>query len=127
MTGLASQHNVVSIKNERTKAILVYNFRHAKKLVLVFMHPLFIFSIDSIYYEHAFLSFFFFFAQKDRFEVYAPYCSNHERAQKKLNELSEQQEFQGFVLVRNNIAKVMRPNYWRATTLKMKNALTKHH
>lgn len=40
--------------------------------------------------------------KKNRWEVYAPYCTNHERAQKKLNELSEIQEFQGFVLVINS-------------------------
>uniref|UniRef100_H2Y5P3 Uncharacterized protein n=1 Tax=Ciona savignyi TaxID=51511 RepID=H2Y5P3_CIOSA len=33
-----------------------------------------------------------FLKYKDRFEVYAPYCSNHERAQKKLNELTENPE-----------------------------------
>uniref|UniRef100_H2Y3M5 DH domain-containing protein n=2 Tax=Ciona intestinalis TaxID=7719 RepID=H2Y3M5_CIOIN len=30
-----------------------------------------------------------FLKYKSSFEVYAPYCSNHERAQKKLNELTE--------------------------------------
>nr|CAB3265148.1 phosphatidylinositol 3,4,5-trisphosphate-dependent Rac exchanger 1 protein [Phallusia mammillata] len=39
-----------------------------------------------------------FLKYKSKFEVYAPYCSNHERAQKKLNELTENQEFQGFIL-----------------------------
>ncbi|CAK8691769.1 unnamed protein product [Clavelina lepadiformis] len=39
-----------------------------------------------------------FLKHKEKFEVYAPYCSNHERAQKKLNELTENQEFQGFIL-----------------------------
>jgi len=41
---------------------------------------------------HAFTQF------ENDFEVYAPYCSNHERAQKKLNELTQEQEFHGFVL-----------------------------
>nr|XP_039271145.1 phosphatidylinositol 3,4,5-trisphosphate-dependent Rac exchanger 2 protein-like isoform X2 [Styela clava] len=39
-----------------------------------------------------------FVEHKQRFEVYAPYCTNHERAQKKLNELTENAEFQGFIL-----------------------------
>ena len=39
-------------------------------------------------------------SQENDFEVYAPYCSNHERAQKKLADMTQVPELQSFIIVR---------------------------
>jgi len=85
-----------SLVPEGTVAILLSNVEELLKFHKQMLQSMKEGAHDEPQYEdkigHAFNKY------KDNFEVYAPYCSNHERAQKKLNELTENQEFQGFVL-----------------------------